>query len=89
MFGRVPSVTTIVSPPPYGSSVGEARTEAYVQAHGGDDAVFDQFVEPASLILATLLKACLPKTTSRQVFKLLRPLIASLDAQRLIPYCIL
>ena len=48
------------------SPAGEARTDAYVQAHGGEDAVFDQFVEPASLILSTLLKSCLPKTASRQ-----------------------
>lgn len=39
---------------------GEARTDAFVQAHGGSEAVFESFVEPASLILSTLLKSCIP-----------------------------
>ena len=39
-------------PPP----AGEARTDAFVEANGGGEAAFDHLVEPASLILATLLK---------------------------------
>ena len=35
---------------------GEARTDAFVQANGGEEAAFDHLVEPASLILVTLLK---------------------------------
>ena len=34
---------------------GEARTEAYVSANGGDDASFDDFVQPANLILSTFI----------------------------------
>ncbi len=45
---------------------GEARTDAFVQSNGGDDATFDCFAEPASLILVTLLKACVPANPARQ-----------------------
>ena len=37
---------------------GEARTDAFVQANGGEEAAFDHLVEPASLILVTLLRVC-------------------------------
>ena len=42
-------------PAPY-LPAGEARTDAFVQANGGEEAAFDHLVEPASLILVTLLK---------------------------------
>ncbi|GAX80052.1 hypothetical protein CEUSTIGMA_g7491.t1 [Chlamydomonas eustigma] len=47
-------------------STGEARTEAYVKSSGGDDAVFDQFVEPASLILQTILQKNAVKSEERE-----------------------
>ncbi len=37
---------------------GEARTDAFVESNGGEDTIFDQFAEPASLILVTVLKNC-------------------------------
>ena len=58
------SPTPTEPPPP--CATGEARTDAFVQAHGGDDAVFDSFVEPASLILSTLLTSCVPEGPARQ-----------------------
>jgi hypothetical protein len=37
-------------------STGEARTAAFVAANGGEDAEFDAFVEPASLILSSFIE---------------------------------
>lgn len=41
-------------------STGEARTAAYVAAHGGDDETLDSFVEPAALVLANWIEKWLP-----------------------------
>jgi hypothetical protein len=41
-------------------STGEARTAAYVAAHGGDDETLESFVEPAALVLANWIKKWLP-----------------------------
>lgn len=48
---------------------GEARTADYVAKNGGEDASFDQFVEPGALILSGILERLLP--ISKPVKKLL------------------
>ena len=58
-----PSASMAFTPP---CPVGEARTDAFVQAHGGEEAAFDHLVEPASLILVTLLKVALGERGLRQ-----------------------
>jgi hypothetical protein len=42
-------------------STGEARTAAFVAEHGGDDAEFDAFVEPAALVLSSFITKWLPE----------------------------
>jgi hypothetical protein len=41
-------------------STGEARTAAYVAAHGGEEEALDSFVEPAALVLSNWIEKWLP-----------------------------